>query len=114
MNLKLLIRARPDEIESNNHVQVARYDDEHKYLQALTKSIVNGEDQSPQWDLTFCLLNSAENVLAKKTARINDQDTITVGSETVVCSTKFRLYMITRDKSVISNLELTSKVLTIY
>ena len=30
------------EIESNNHVQVARYDDEHKYLQALTKSIVNG------------------------------------------------------------------------
>ena len=36
------------EIESNNHVQVARYDDEHKYLQALTRSIVNGEDQSPQ------------------------------------------------------------------
>jgi hypothetical protein len=30
------------EIESNNHVQVARYDDEHNYLRALTKSIVNG------------------------------------------------------------------------
>ena len=30
------------EIESNNHVQVARYDDEPNYLQALTKSIANG------------------------------------------------------------------------
>ena len=42
VKLNLKFRARPEEIESNNHVQVARYDDEHKYLQALTKSIVNG------------------------------------------------------------------------
>jgi hypothetical protein len=77
------------EIESNNHVQVARYDDEHNYLQALTKSIVNGNTliitnvegvldpelgnclktgphKSPQWDLNFCFLKFRRKCFGKE------------------------------------------------
>ena len=43
------------EIESNNHVQVPRYDDESNYLQALTKSIVD--------DNTLIITNVNEGVL---------------------------------------------------
>lgn len=51
-------------------------------------------------------------MLEKRTVHSADgdgQELVTVGAETVVWAAKFRLYFITRDRTVVSSQELTSK-----
>lgn len=60
--------------------------------------------------IVFLYLLIVDNLLEKRFFTSNEKTVIQIGSETISCSPKFRLYLITKEENSASNLELASRV----